>query len=866
MPVGLNYVRDTSGFPLTQPQPGTLVWQADDLAPGAASVFALNVMPVSGLRGTVVNQVTASTANEINSADNADDHATLLGNALLINAVHYYAYETNDEAVQLINVGDETIDLNGWKLRNGSGTALTFPSGTTMAAGATMWVTKDGAAFARQFGFSADRDMTALSGSWPLLANDGGSVTLVDPGNQPVDVIVYGNGDTAITGWSGAAVMPYRGSSFAIAGQILYRMLDQHSGLPVIDSNSAESWAQFDGNHIDGRKVRYPGWDLNQFYQTFAVTQAAALTIAVAPDNAFEAVVEAINSAETSIQMETLIFTNLALMDTLVDAAQRGVDVDILLEGSPSGGILDQERYLCQQLDAVGGKCWFAINETGENIYDRYQFMHAKFIVIDGQKALISSENMTGSSLPYDDKSDGTFGRRGMVLITDAPGIIAHLQAILDVDLDPANHREILPWTLNHPIYGNEYGAPPVGFIPDDESGGITYTIRYPVPVEFNGTFAFEVVQSPENSVRSADSLIGMITRAGFGDEVLVQQLNERPYWNSPSTGNSADDPNPRLEAYIDAARRGARVRIMLDEYHLLEFYDPDDPADNNATCGYVDSIALAEGLNLDCVLSNPTGLGIHNKMVLVQAGGKGYIHIGSINGTEQSSKGNRELALQVQSDAAFAYLAALFERDWPHVIYMPTVMKNFSGPADHIVISEVLYNPAGNPDDAEFIEIANPTAFPVDLTGYSLGDAVQRDDFEDVRQFPAGTILPPHSTLVVTIRATAFVAEFGVIPDFEILDSDPTIPDMVDDLDWGDPATYLQLGNSGDEVILRLSDNMVIDAVTYGTGVYPGVSTCDLVVASNRSLERFPYWRDTNDCSADFRLDSAPSPNSLPE
>ena len=35
----------------------------------------------------------------------------------------------------------------------------------------------------------------------------------------------------------------------------------------------------------------------------------------------------------------------------------------------------------------------------------------------------------------------------------------------------------------------------------------------------------------------------------------------------------------------------------------------------------------------------------------------------------------------------------------------------------------------------------------------------------------------------------------------------------MIDDLDWGDPATYLQLGNSGDEVILRLSDNMVIDA-----------------------------------------------------
>ena len=45
--------------------------------------------------------------------------------------------------------------------------------------------------------------------------------------------------------------------------------------------------------------------------------------------------------------------------------------------------------------------------------------------------------------MPYDDKSDGTFGRRGFVLIIDAPGVIAHLQTILDVDLDPTNHREI---------------------------------------------------------------------------------------------------------------------------------------------------------------------------------------------------------------------------------------------------------------------------------------------------------------------------------------------------------------------------------------------------------------------------------------
>ena len=63
-----------------------------------------------------------------------------------------------------------------------------------------------------------------------------------------------------------------------------------------------------------------------------------------------------------------------------------------------------------------------------------------------------------------------------------------------------------------------------------------------------------------------------------------------------------------------------------------------------------VNALALDEELDLACRLGNPTGLGIHNKMVLVSVNGRGYVHVGSINGTEQSSKGNSELALQVQA------------------------------------------------------------------------------------------------------------------------------------------------------------------------------------------------------------------------
>jgi hypothetical protein len=98
-----------------------------------------------------------------------------------------------------------------------------------------------------------------------------------------------------------------------------------------------------------------------------------------------------------------------------------------------------------------------------------------------------------------------------------------------------------------------------------------------------------------------------------------------------------------------------------------------------------VNAIRIGEGLDLRCKTANPTGNGIHNKMVLVEADGHGYVHTGSINGSENSSKNNREFAVQVQSDAAHDYLADVFWYDWgedePHFAYLPTVVRSYPAP-----------------------------------------------------------------------------------------------------------------------------------------------------------------------------------------
>jgi cardiolipin synthase A/B len=114
----------------------------------------------------------------------------------------------------------------------------------------------------------------------------------------------------------------------------------------------------------------------------------------------------------------------------------------------------------------------------------------------------------------------------------------------------------------------------------------------------------------------------------------------------------------------IAAARRGARVRLLLDRL----YDDPKSLRGNRATVDYVRTIAAAEGLDLDARLGNPTGGGIHAKLVLVRVGGETWSAVGSLNGGEVSHKINREVVLLVDAPAVYDRLSKVFWWDWERV------------------------------------------------------------------------------------------------------------------------------------------------------------------------------------------------------
>ena len=125
---------------------------------------------------------------------------------------------------------------------------------------------------------------------------------------------------------------------------------------------------------------------------------------------------------------------------------------------------------------------------------------------------------------------------------------------------------------------------------------------------------------------------------------------------------------------------------------------------------------------------------------MLFLIGGVGYVQIGSINGTEQSFKANREVGIIIRSDQVYQYLADLFWGDWRYEVFAPVVFQDYKGPADQVLISEFLPDPFGAADHAEFIELVNPTGTPIELSNMSISDAIRRDEFADLRRFPPNT------------------------------------------------------------------------------------------------------------------------------
>jgi uncharacterized repeat protein (TIGR01451 family) len=128
------------------------------------------------------------------------------------------------------------------------------------------------------------------------------------------------------------------------------------------------------------------------------------------------------------------------------------------------------------------------------------------------------------------------------------------------------------------------------------------------------------------------------------------------------------------------------------------------------------------------------------------------------------------------------------------------------SATSDHLLLSEIKVAP----DQAEFIEIVNPTQQSIALDAYFLSDdqdyallpaffggvtpVPQIGKSDLLVRFPEGAIIGPDEVVVVALRGNGFFSSFGFRADFEVHPTDAQTPDMVPAGSGGGP-TLLDAG-----------------------------------------------------------------------
>ncbi len=149
---------------------------------------------------------------------------------------------------------------------------------------------------------------------------------------------------------------------------------------------------------------------------------ASGIGVFVEPDAGEAPILNAIKGATKSIWVEVYLLTDNNVTHALEDAANRGVDVRVLLEPHPFGGVAAQP--LIDALNAAGVKA-----QASDSVF---RYTHEKMLLVDGTTLYILTANLSRAALG----GNGSTKNREYGVIDKAGSDIAEVQTIFQADWD----------------------------------------------------------------------------------------------------------------------------------------------------------------------------------------------------------------------------------------------------------------------------------------------------------------------------------------------------------------------------------------------------------------------------------------------
>ena len=427
-------------------------------------------------------------------------------------------------------------------------------------------------------------------------------------------------------------------------------------------ANAKDSLALYDNGRLI-QKVAWPedvkpregqvhflkegGWDhrvlmLGQSRLDPATFSDVTVTTFVSPDCSYEVFSSAVLQAEHELRVNVYEFTSQNISTIIINAKKRGVDVNVLVEGGPVGGMTAEEKTVIRAMNASGIPVYQMTAPTGGHAPYRYD--HAKYLVIDRNAVLLTSENFKYSGFP----PPGISGNRGWGVYLESPEVADYFTGVYQID-----------------VSGN--AITPVSGI-----SGTVETIPYvPYTVEFSPERFYNATVSPVIAPDTSDQITRLLDSAQSSIEI------EQAY----ITNESTTELNPYLAAAINASRRGVAVRVLLDSY----WYNVEDTKDNDEMVALINTISEKEHLPLEARCADLKSSGIekiHNKGVIVDAQ---RVLVSSINWNSNSPNFNREAGVIIDHPGVARYFREVFLDDWA-----PAVRAK-ERPVDYLKIAAVL-------------------------------------------------------------------------------------------------------------------------------------------------------------------------------
>ncbi|MCP4809659.1 MAG: hypothetical protein GY913_28325 [Proteobacteria bacterium] len=235
--------------------------------------------------------------------------------------------------------------------------------------------------------------------------------------------------------------------------------------------------------------------------------------------------------------------------------------------------------------------------------------------------------------------------------------------------------------------------------------------------------------------------------------------------------------------ALLRAQERGVEIYGIYDESQGRGRYSTDETIAGAGIPSWIDGNHNSTGFS--------GGKMHHKAMVIDSELPTGRVVMGSFNWSKSATDYNDENLLVLRDGG----IVRLFEDEFCARVVEATLHPSYVGELPEacppivagVFINEFLPNPDGTDRGSEFVELVNGAPTPVDLTGWTFGDAIK-----DVRHTFDGVVLAPGEALV-------------------LWDSGEHEGDEVS------ATGSLSLNNTGDTLTLRDADGLVVDEVEYG-------------------------------------------------